>query len=229
MKKFALISIMVLLSVIAVAQIRIGLNFDYYKPISGFANNVDSSPAGLSLSGLFPLRNKRFTVGADVGVAMYSFRSYDFELINEGTTSEVVEVYEEDCFWHLDGLVRYTLYQDHLIQAFAEAKIGFYTFFSNRWTEDNHPNFRDKTEFHGTSVNAGIGGGVSLNLTNLLSNNPTSNHPIFLDFSSSYNSGSRASYRHMNDEDKTVSNLNDGKYHSFINNMNAKLGVSIQL
>jgi len=230
MKKSTLICLISAITIVsAQAQVRVGLNFDTYKPVGGFGENLDNSPAGISLTGLYTLRNERFTIGTDIGAAMYASRSYDYELKGEDSNSQIIEIKEEDCFLHMDALVRYTFYQDNLIQAFAEAKTGFYTFFSDRWTDDKYPGFKDKTEFHGTSIITGIGGGISLNLTNLFNKGTSSTNPIFLDFSTSYNSGTRASYRHITNEDRALNNLNEGNYSSVINSINTRVGFSIQL
>lgn len=106
------------------AQFRLGFNVDIYKPQSQFAENVSNSPVGFSISGIKRLPESRFSVGGDIGVAMYSNRTYDYELVEEGAEGEFIEIDEEDCFLHADAIARYSLYQTNVVEAYAEMKMG---------------------------------------------------------------------------------------------------------
>lgn len=209
-------------------QMRLGLDFDMYKPQNRFADNVAEMPLGIAINGIYRIPESRFSVGGDIGVAMYANKTYDYDLAEEGSPGEITRIDEEDCFLHVNAIGRYQLYETELVATYAQFQTGIYTFFSSRVSKDDHRLYDDDTEFHGTSFVTGLGGGVSLNLTHLFGGEGNLN-PVFLDFNSSYNTGTRASYRNMGNEDQTVSGLDSGKYRSMVNNINFKVGVSIQL
>ena len=219
-------SILILGSLNGAGQYRVGMGLDYYRPQQRFGKNVQNSPIGISFNGLYQFPKSKFSLGADMGVAMYANQTYDYDLREEGAPGETVRVDEEDCFLHVNAIARYNIYEDRLVQTYAELRSGVYTFFSSRVAEGDHRLYDDQTEFHGTSFNTGLGGGVSLNLTHLFGG--TSTNPIFLDFNSTYNSGTRATYRNMGNEDQAVG-LDSGKYRSLVNHISFKLGFSIQL
>lgn len=219
--------LLILLNFASFGQFRLGLNFDYYKPQQSFAENIDT-PLGISFTGIYRFPESRFSIGGDLGVSMYANRNYDYDLSEEGAPGEVITIDEEDCFLHFNAIGRYSLYESSIIQTYAELRTGIYTFFSTRVAEKEHRLYDDQTEFHGTSFNTGLGGGVSVNLSNLFSNKEITN-PIFLDFNSSYNTGTRASYRNMGNEAQVVTGLNSGKYKSLVNHINLKFGVSMRL
>ncbi|MEQ9425246.1 MAG: hypothetical protein RJQ09_12555 [Cyclobacteriaceae bacterium] len=227
-----LISLVIVVSVSTTtfAQFKLGLNADIYKPQNQFGKNVSNAPVGMSIFGLYTPQNSRFSFGSDLGVAMYANRTYDYELAQEGAPGSFIEVDEEDCFLHLDLLARYNVYQSPLITLFGEVKAGMYTFFSSRIASEPTLLYQDDFEFHGTSFNTGVGGGFSLNLSQVFDGKDLERpHPISLEFTSSYNSGTTASYRNMGNESGAIAGLETGNYRSIINNLNFRIGVAVQL
>ena len=102
MKKTILLVLGILLTSFAGFGQRnyLGLNIKVYDPLSNMGENIGALPVGLSFSYLHAFERNKFSVGAELGVAMYS--SNDYDLNYQGLN---ISVNEEDCFWTLHGVV----------------------------------------------------------------------------------------------------------------------------
>lgn len=205
----------------------VGLNFNSFGAVHNFKDNITKNPVGVSFSFLWAPQNSKFQYGLEYGIAMYSSNEYEYELINEGRPGEFVDVYEEDCFmkYHLVG--RYLPYTSPLATTYIEARAGFSSFFSSTTAEEESEYFEDEFDFHGTAFNTALGGGIMINLSHVFNKGNISYTPVFLDFGATYNSGSRAEYRNMN-EGEVVRDLDHGKFKSKTNTMNYKVGVAVK-
>ena len=201
------------------AQGVFGFNVKVYQTKGDFNKNVQAVPVGISLNYLYHIPDSKFTVGGELGVAMYANNQYDYALPSGGTT----RIDEEDCFWnfHVDG--RYYFYQVPAMKAYAQGRIGMTTFFSSRIALDPTAEFEDSFEFHGTAFNVGLGGGVLINFGAMFSKDKTQGN-VNLDLGASVHSGTKTDYRYMAEGSQSVS-LNAGTYQSVTNYIVYRIGV----
>ncbi len=205
----------------------IGLNFNSFGAVHNFRDNVTKNPLGGSLSFLWESQNSKFQYGLEYGVAMYSSNEYQYELVNEGHPGTYISIYEEDCFmkYHLVG--RYIPYSSPLATTYIEARAGFSSFFSSKTSEEENEYFDDDFDFHGTAFNTALGGGVMISLNEIFDKDGDSATPVFLDFGATYNSGSRAEYRNM-DEGEIARDFDHGKFKTKTNTVNYKVGIALK-
>ena len=221
MKLVASISLFVLLSITGFSQSVGGVNFNIFNTLNDFNKNVDAAPMGVSFSGLYQIKDSQWRVGGELGVAMYAGETYMQDAVINGTRHEL-EVFEEDCFFTYQGVVRYTFFDEALINPYAEAKIGGTSFFSTIMVSgDQQDEFADdyptETDFHGTAFHTSLGAGLMITLGK--------NSDFGIDLSASYMPGSRAQYRNMAASDAFQSNLDEGTFESRTNQLNYRIGV----
>lgn len=200
------------------AQISGGINFNYTQALKSFDTNLEKNPMGISLN-LFitPLKDKRFQLGAELGVAMYANDAFSMGIEEGELAGETFKIEEEDCFlsYHLNA--RYYLHNNKLINPYMEARIGGMSFFSSQLTDEKYQDyFEDNTTFHGTSLIGGIGGGAVIRLGSRLA----------MDMSIIASTGTRAKYRSIEpDAAELRRSLDYGQQESSIHNLNYKLGI----
>ncbi len=219
MKNFVFL-LALLVTIPAFSQWDLGVNAKVYDPQGQFNTNVKGVAAGIGIRGLHNNASGRWSVGGELGVAMYSNDSYSLQ-----TDNGEIQVDEEDCFWTMHGVAQYTVYRTELIRTYAEGRIGATTFFSSRISEDPSADFDDEFEFHGTAFNTGLGGGVTINLGRLFG---SERNELNLDLGAKLHSGSNASYREMQDVQQSTS-LNQGTYRSLTHYMGYHFGLLVNL
>jgi len=208
------------------AQGSLEINAKVYSPHGDFKRNVDHIPAGLSFSYTRTIKNSRFYWGAELGIAMYYYDQYEYELVKEGYPGEFVEVAEEDCFWTGHLLARYLFISTENVRTYGEARMGATSFFSSRMAVEENSPFKNEFSVHGTAFNTGIGGGIMLNPRGLLSKTkPPGNLWIIL--GANLHSGSATNYRFAEGAQRQP--LSGGKYKSLTHYTDFKLGLVIPL
>lgn len=214
MKKFILVLAVALGSLQASAQGMFGFNVKVYQTKGDFNQNVEAVPVGFSFNYLHMIKNK-FSIGGELGIAMYANNEYDFE-----TSKGPITIYEEDCFWTLHGDFRYYFHQTPTLRTYAQARLGITTFFSEKSALEETSEYKDSFEFHGTAFNTGIGGGALINVKHLFKKETGS---LNLDLGVTLHSGSSTKYRYMDEGSLSIS-LNDGTYKSVTNYIDYRIG-----
>jgi len=199
----------------------IGTNLKVYDPLSGFSKNIGVIPVGISVNYLRTFENNKFSVGGEMGVAMYS--SNDYTMAYEG---QDIYVNEEDCFWTIHATVRYDVIRTDNFITYAEARVGMTTFFSNIYAYDTNTSYPGEFSFHGTAFNSGLGGGIMIKPSYIFSQ-PEKPGRVWLNLGAMLNSGSNTDYRYMS-EGGTSASLSDGQYESLTNYVGYKFGVIFQ-
>ena len=197
------------------AQVKFGINFNISNPIGSFDDNVTKMPLGFSFNGLFPVSKiKGMYLGGEVGVSMYANDDYELQA---GANNTMIEIDEEDCFLNYNLVGRYIPMENKMLQPYLEARIGGQSYFSTRIAEENDEDvFDNKTTFHGTAFNLGLGSGI---LTKIRSN-------IFIDLGVSYNNGTKTAYRSLETIDSRFDKkLSAGIQKSKTNHFNYRLGI----
>lgn len=219
MKKLIAILIFVPSSVfIAQAQSMYGINLKIYQTKGDFNKNVQAVPVGMSFNYLYHIKESKFSIGAELGVAMYANNQYDYE-----TASGTIRVDEEDCFWTLHADARYYFYQIPALKAYAVGRVGMTTFFSSITPVEVTSDFSESFEFHGTAFNVGVGGGVLINFRGLF-NKEKQQGNVNLDLGASLHSGSKTGYRYMAEGSQSTS-LDEGTYQSVTNYIDYRIGI----
>lgn len=202
----------------AIAQ-QLGVNTSIFKAQGAFNDNLNKMPVGASVNFLLPVgESQRFNLGTEIGVAMYSNLTYN-TVDNYGND---IYIDEEDCFWNAAAIVQFNVFQTPIIKVYTEGRLGISTFFSSKTIDDGR-SAEDEFEFHGTSFNSGIGGGIKLNAIGLFGADALRYKWLWLDFAATINSGSKSHYRNA---EETSLSLEDADYVSLTNNINYRIGVS---
>lgn len=224
MKLIAPIALFMFLSISGFSQSIGGVNFNIFNTLDDFNKNVDAAPMGVSFSGLYQINESKWRVGGELGVAMYAGETYTQEANINGTLHDI-EVFEEDCFFTYQGAVRYTFFDEAIVNPYAEAKIGGTSFFSTIMVSSDEreqnaeiaEKYPDDTEFYGTAFHTSFGAGVMITLGK--------NNDFGVDLSASYMPGSRARYRNMAASDAYQSDLGEGTFESTTTQLNYRIGV----
>ncbi|MEM9024466.1 MAG: hypothetical protein AAGB22_12030, partial [Bacteroidota bacterium] len=150
-----------------------GINFTYDHALSDFGNNIHSSPVGMSFIGMYRIPNSKFSVGGDLGIAMFAHKKYELSLEERGYSGATVTVDEEDCYLNYNAVLRYTLVEDGLFVPYAEARAGGISFFNTKlYDRPEGPGapkkIDDEFDFLGTTWQTGFGGGIMLDLSQAL-------------------------------------------------------------
>lgn len=209
------------------AQHHLGINFKAYQATGAFQDNVKSVPLGFSFSYLRQGEESRFSWGGELGIAMYSNKTYQYELVEEGFPGEYTSVDEEDCFWTIHGFARYDIYSTNSFRTYAEVRLGMTTFFSTRISTNEDKRFNDTSEFHGTAFNSGLGAGLMLNPKGLFSKDLERGR-LWINLGANFHSGSNTTYRNIDDENQSYS-MDEGKYKSLTHYVGYRLGIMFSL
>ena len=209
------------------AQHHLGLNFKAYQATGAFQDNVKSVPLGLSFAYLRQGEESRFSWGGELGIAMYSNKTYQYELVEEGYPGEYTSVDEEDCFWTIHGFARYDLYSSYNFRTYAEIRLGMTTFFSTRTSAQEDERFNNTSEFHGTAFNSGLGVGLMLNPKGMFSKDQERGR-LWVNLGANFHSGSHTTYRNIDSENQSYS-LDEGKFQSLTHYVGYRLGVIFSL
>jgi len=190
----------------------LGFYVNMATPTGDLADHIDK-PVGISLDVMFPLKKiPGLFVGGEFGVAMYANDDY---LVANGEDDQFFEVNEEDCYIAYHAVAKYFVTKTGFLNPYLEAKLGGMSYFSTILSEAEE--FNNKTSFHGSALNVGIGGGLVVNLMRNIS----------LNSSVIYSVGSKANYRAINKEDRFTKGLDEGLKNAETNYINYKLGILI--
>jgi len=224
MKKLVILLIAGVMSVGCFAQkATMGVYFNKTIATGEFGDNLGKNPNGLIINGNYGIKNTGFSVGAELGVSMYSNRDYTLE-----TPTETINVHEEDCYYTGKAMLRYYFLRDKAISPFIVGKLGFSTFFSDMTAEEETDAFENRSETHGTAFNSGAGFGLQCNLGKLF-NFGSTRKPIFFEASANRNYGSVSNYRDIKGFDGAARNLDNGSFSSRTSHMDFHFGVSFSL
>ena len=206
------------------AQTNIGFYYNHTIPLGMFAENADTQVGGFMWTTMFkPLKNKKFAIGAEVGVSMYANEDFEYTVSDGDFQGSYVEVNQDDCFVQYGLAARYymiDLADNKLINPYVEARGGGMTFFSTLTEgEACEIDYHSETETHGTTFYAGAGAGVVFQM----------NSCVNIDLNFNYNRSGNAAYRHV-PEPEDVSyrlELTDHMYESRTDHIGVKLGVLV--
>jgi len=200
------------------AQNFVGVQFNYMQPLHEYGKNLESHhPVGFGLSYMFkPTLFKRFYIGAQLGVSMYATDSYR-ESVRIEDEFEDIEINEEDCFFSYNAVGRYYLIEGKRINPYMEARVGGLSFFSTKMTDEDYDEYyENSTTFYGTSIQLGLGGGLSVHVKDNL----------WIDLNVIYNRGGKTDYRNIGSSDIEYRiSPSTSKFESFTDNVNYSLGV----
>ena len=198
---------------------QLGMNASIFRANGDFNRNIDHHPAGISINYLHDVGQSRLlSVGGEIGVAMYSSKTY----VVKDQNQQDVSIYEEDCFWTVHMLAQYKLYSSPITAVYVEGRTGLTTFFSSKMPEEENTGFDDEFKLHGSAFNTGFGGGIKLNLSGLYRGDGSYNK-IWLDMGTTMNSGSRTNYRNANENTKS---LEEANFTSLTNYINYRIGIN---
>lgn len=201
------------------AQSMWGMNLKIYQTKGDFNKNVNAVPVGMSLNYLYRIKDSRFSVGGEFGIAMYADNEYKYEL----PSGETLTIDEEDCFWTLHADVRYYAYEVPALKAYAQGRLGMTTFFSSVMARYPTTEFEDSFQFHGSAFNLGIGGGALINFKALFGKEKKPG-VANLDLGINVHTGTTAEYRYM-PEGQQPSSLDEGTYQSVTNYVDYRIGL----
>ena len=200
---------------------QMDIHFDMFAPTGAFAQTLNgSNPAGFGFNYLRRI-GPRWSVGAEVGVAMYYSAEYVLQ-----THIGPVEMYEEDCFWTVRALARYYLVETETFKGFTEFRLGANNFFSDVSAQEEVVADVGKTVSHGNSLVAGIGlgGELGLGAVNFKSGKKGS---AFVSVRTAYNFGSPTYYRSANVPSGISNDFEDHRYYSEISYIDVNLGFGM--
>ncbi len=196
-----------------------GINMKVYQTRGDFNKNVEAVPIGLSFNYLYHIKDSKFSLGLEAGIAMYANNQYNFEM----PSGKVIKVDEEDCFWTVHADARYFFYQIPAMKAYGQGRLGLTTFFSTIMPIEESTGFKESAEIHGTAFNFGLGGGVLINFGGLFNKDKVQSN-VNLDLGVSWHSGTSTDYRYMREGSQSTT-LNDGTYQSVTNYVDYRIGV----
>lgn len=224
MKKVAFLLIFGILSLSGFAQQgSLGVFFNKTLATGEFGDNLGKNPNGFIINGLYGLNNSGFSVGAELGVSMYSNRDYILE-----TPTETINIHEEDCYYTGKAIVRYNFLRESIVSPFITGKIGFSTFFSDMMAEEETDAFENRFESHGTAFNSGVGIGLQVNLGEAF-NFGSTRKPVFLDISANRNYGSLSNYRDIKSDEGATKSLENGGFSSKTSHLDFHFGINFTL
>jgi len=218
---FAISALFIFMSNSSFSQI-IGMNASMFYAHGAFNQNIDHDPVGLSFTYLHYIGETPWSVGAELGVAMYSNK--EFKTL-DNSNNEIL-IYEEDCFYNLHLQAQYLFVDEDLLEVFVEGRIGVTTFFSEQHAQDEDADFEPSYETHGTAFNLGIGGGLRLNLSGIFKGNPELSDRLWLDVAYTTHSGSKTHYRNAREENHVLS---EASFRSLTNYDHLRIGVSVKI
>jgi hypothetical protein len=174
--------------------INLGFGFNNFKALSEFSDNTTRNPLGVSFLASKDLKNKRFQIGFELGVGLYSGKRYFYETVAEGYPGNYVNLYEENGFILYDVYLRYKLLKEKTLMPFVEAKAGASTYFSIIRSMQVSEVYEDDSYIHDTALNAGIGLGTYVDIGKLFTGKNWVKKTL-LNISGNYLLGSQVRYR----------------------------------
>ncbi len=196
---------------------ELGINASIFNAKGEFNNNLNNNPAGISINYLHNI-GQRFRLGGEIGVAMYSNKTYKLDSGPYAGT----EIHEEDCFWTMHVMGQYALHKSPMLDVYVEGRLGMTTFFSSKDPVDPLSGYEGEFKFHGTAFNSGIGGGAKVNLSGLFKGDGAVYNRLWLDAAVTANSGSKTQYRSASEGD---TNLEQASYETFTNYVHYRIGL----
>lgn len=198
-------------------ETRLGLYFNNYKASEAFADNITRNPIGVAFSYMKKYKSS-LIYGVEVGMGLYSGKKYFYETVDEGVPDNFVRLYEENGFFSYQGVLRYLLVKDDAFTPYVEVKAGASTFFSAIRAMQVSEVFDDGFHIHETALNAGIGGGLTIEL-----GNPSWRRQLLLDLSAIHQWGSNVRYRNSK-KNILVDSFAEGYRSSKTNAIHYKVG-----
>lgn len=174
--------------------INLGFGFNNFKALSKFSDNTTRNPLGVSFLASKDLKNKRFQIGLELGMGLYSGKRYFYETVAEGYPGNYVNLYEENGFILYDVYLRYKLLPEKTLMPFVEAKVGASTYFSVIRSMQVSEVYEDDSYIHDTALNAGIGLGTYVDIGKLFTGKNWVKKTL-LNISGNYLLGSQVRYR----------------------------------
>lgn len=224
MRRLLLISISLSLFTATFQAQNLGLNYSGFNAQGEFNTNIDRNPVGFSITYVHDLSEDEgpWSVGGEIGAAMYANHEYTAADDN----GRLVDIYEEDCFWNIHGLVQYQLINKPEYILYAEGRTGMTTFFSEKHSNDEVADIGDSFRVHGTAFNLGVGGGLRINLSGIFNGDAEFYRAIWLDMAFSTNNGTRTGYRHATEG---TLNLSDASYRSLTDYTHLRIGLNYRI
>jgi len=239
MKKICVL--LLIITIPAWAQLDLSLNGLVVSPQGQFEENLDRAGYGFSFSGAYNFEQTPFSLGLDLGYALYGSE----------TRSEVllwpvyVDVTTDNniFFMHLTGSVHENFGD---FQPYVEGLVGFQVLWTDTEIEDpeeyddEDDDIASNTHLSDWTTSFGLGGGLKIKLTEFESysglvdddegNTGSLNSILYLDFKVRYIFGGEAEYLREGDIEQGPNNeiiLN--KSHSQTDYMTFHIGLSIYL
>ena len=215
----------------AYGQVSLGLNYVHNTALKSFKENVNRNPVGFGIAALVPINNSRFSVGGELGIAMYANETYIQELSDQGFEGALSEVYEENCFVSYSVFGRLNLIDHAFITPYLEGRMGAISFFTDKIFDEpysNDPNayvpdhVEPETQFHGTSFQLGGGWGLQFDLQKF----SKYDFPLSIDFGMNYLLGSSTQYRNVSREPENITTDSEHYYKSTTNNVTYRIGFA---
>ena len=95
------------------------------------------------------------------------------------------------------------------------------------WQKQKTLTLRIRPKTHGTALNTGLGGGLTVDLSSIFKWN--TGRPIMFDASVTRIFGGNSSYRHIKRNDEAPLDLNQGMYNSATEHLDIRFGVTFGL
>ena len=219
----------------ASAQLTAGININAYKALGQYANNIARNPSGISFFGNYQIPQSHFSIGGDFGAAMYANQEYTIKEAKEGgIQGPEITYYEEDCYltYNVFGRAHLLKAEYGTVNPYIEAKIGASSYFSDKIAQEDPTTGmvpegaeEDEFSFHGTAFNLGIGGGVYINVGELLGGG---SRPFMLDIGVSTINGTRTHYRSIDTEAGVITAEKYNFYKSATDNIQLRFGFGVR-
>ena len=198
------------------AQSFMEINLKAYQAVGELNENISQTPFGLSFGYSKGLSSK-FSIGGELGVAMYSSEVYNVQ-----TPSGFTEIEEEDCFITAHVNSRYFLKGSTVFKPFIEGRLGLTTFFSTKTALETISDFDDTFDVHGTAFNSALGGGVMTDVKQLFKKESGS---VLVNISLNYHTGSKASYRNFKKTDDLLPSNAADTFKSLTDYLDYRIGA----
>ncbi len=201
------------------AQMSFGFNFNYTQALGDYDKNLAKDPKGLTIGAFYNnAKLKNWSLGMEFGVAMYANDVYNVEIENGPDGFDEIEIDEEDCYFKYNANARYYMIgKERRLNPYLDLHAGAMSFFSTRIYDSENVEYIDsQTEFHGSTLMLGVGGGLIYRL----------GQNVSLDLNVVANRGNKTYYRSIEPNDANLKHdLGYGQKESFTHNIAYELGV----
>lgn len=171
---------------------EIGTSFATGFPVNSFRDNVDDTGYGMTVQVYHPISHTPFSVGGSLAFSIYGSHTTDTLLVTNPPTFFPVTTSNNILMMHF--LFRYQQPPSlHTFRPYAEGLFGF----NYLWTQTSLGNGSDQitsTNFDDSTLSAGVGGGVSICLTNGVRHGAPMDYSIDLNVGARYLFGGNAQY-----------------------------------